>query len=149
MRVFGSPHDLLGAAGDDLGFSAWHEVTQQHIDLFADATGDHQWIHTDPVRAARGPFGTTIAHGFLTLSMLPMMMWEVLTVESGMAVNYGLDKVRFPAPTPVGARIRAHVELAEVSETPKGVMTVQHVTVELMDAPRPACVAQAVILFVP
>ena len=106
----------MAAAGTHLGHSDWHEITQEQVNLFADATGDHQWIHVDPQRAAQGPFGTTIAHGYLTLSLVPLFVSEVYTVEGvRMAVNYGCNKVRFPAPVPVGSRLRAGVSLDSVT----------------------------------
>ncbi|HSV37521.1 MAG TPA: MaoC family dehydratase, partial [Nocardioidaceae bacterium] len=108
MRVFESLTDFIEAEGESLGTTSWMEVTQEKVDLFADATGDHQWIHVDPAKAAEGPFGGTIAHGLFTLSLLPVFLHELYAVEGiSMAVNYGLNKVRFPAPVPVGARVRA------------------------------------------
>ncbi len=107
-QVFTSAPELRAAVGQELGVSDWLEVDQKRIDLFADATGDHQWIHVDPERAAEGPFGSTIAHGYLTLSLLPALVPQILRVEGvRMGVNYGTDKVRFPAPVPVGSRLRA------------------------------------------
>ena len=150
MRTFENPAELLNAVGEDLGYSQWHDVTQEHIDLFAQATGDHQWIHTDPTRATAGPFGSTIAHGFLTLSMVSMMSWEVSTINNvSMLINYGMNKVRFPTPTPVGSRVRAHIVIDEVTETSKGIQVVQTVTVEIQGSDKPACVAQTVTLVVP
>ncbi|MFP5254181.1 MAG: MaoC family dehydratase, partial [Actinomycetes bacterium] len=108
-----TPTELAELAGTELGRSGWFEITQERVDLFAEATGDHQWIHTDPARAADGPFGGTIAHGYLTLSLLPLLVGEAMVV-TGVArrLNYGLDKLRFPAPVPVGSRLRAVVTLA-------------------------------------
>ena len=107
-----SMEELEGATDRELGTSGWHRIEQRHVDLFADATGDHQWIHVDPERAAAGPFGGTIAHGYLTLSMLPMLMSEVMTVEGArMGVNYGAERVRFTAPVPVGSEVRLHATL--------------------------------------
>src|SRR6478752_384434 len=104
--------ELKKLAGSDLGTSEWIEVTQERIDTFAEATGDHQWIHVDPERAKQGPFGRTIAHGYLTLSLLPQLMPQVLTIEdSVMGVNYGVEKVRFTSPVPVGSRVRLHARL--------------------------------------
>jgi acyl dehydratase len=147
VRDFASPQELLAAVGTDLGYSQWHQVTQDHIDAFAQATGDHQWIHTDPQRAAAGPFGGTIAHGYLTLSLLPMLKWELMTVRSGMAVNYGVNKVRFPAPVPVGSWLRAHVVITDATETPAGVLVVTQVTVEVRDSSKPVCVAETLTLY--
>lgn len=150
MRVFASPRELLAASGADLGHSQWHEVTQSNIDRFAQATGDHQWIHTDPARAQAGPFGSTIAHGYLTLAMIPMMMWEVSRVDNAtMAVNYGLDRVRFPAPAPVGASVRAQVVVGDVTQSERGVLLPLLVTVESDRGGKPVCVAQTLTLYVP
>jgi acyl dehydratase len=136
---------LTGLAGADLGDSTWIEITQDRVNLFADATDDHQWIHTDPERAAAGPFGGPIAHGFLTLSLLIPMFGELLQVaDASMAVNYGLNKVRFPAPVPVGARIRAHGTIAEVTSVAGGVQVTVDLTVEVEGGAKPACAAQGV-----
>jgi acyl dehydratase len=132
--------------GDEFGPSDWLEITQDRIDGFADATGDHQWIHVDPERAAEGPFGTTIAHGFLTLSLLVKFLYEVRP-ESGeyrMGINYGVNKVRFPAPVPVGSRIRAHFEVLEVSEVEGGIQVVTKGTIEREGEEKPVCVAEMV-----
>lgn len=150
MRTFNGVAELTAAVGEHLGYSDWHEITQQQIDTFAEATGDHQWIHVDPAKAAAGPFGTTIAHGYLTLSLLPMLSWEVYKIEGvSMGINYGSNKVRFPSVVPVGSRVRAGIELAEVTPTPKGVQVVSRVTVEIEGSDRPACVAETVSLIVP
>src|SRR4051812_44494286 len=110
MRVFDDLDDLRKAVGEQLGYSEWHTVTQEQINTFAEATGDHQWIHVDPEAAAKGPFGTTIAHGYLTLSLIPMLAAQVSRTDGArMGVNYGLNKVRFPAPVPVGSKVRAGV----------------------------------------
>jgi acyl dehydratase len=138
--------ELADYAGRHLGYSDWHEVTQERIDAFADATGDLQWIHVDPVRARTGPFGGTIAHGYLTLSMVSMLLWEVLEVEGAqLIINYGLDKVRFPAPVPVGSRVRAGVECRSVEPIRGGSQATLRMTIEIEDGPKPACVAD--ILF--
>jgi acyl dehydratase len=132
--------------GDEFGPSDWLEITQDRIDGFADATGDHQWIHVDPERAAEGPFGTTIAHGFLTLSLLVKFLYEVRP-ESGeyrMGINYGVNRVRFPAPVPVGSRIRAHFEVLEVSEVEGGIQVVTKGTIEREGEEKPVCVAEMV-----
>lgn len=121
MRVFDGIADLEKAVGTHLGHSEWHTVNQDQIDAFAAATGDHQWIHVDPAKAAEGPFGTTVAHGFLTLSLVPMLTWQVYKVEGvKMGVNYGADKLRFPSPVPVGSRVRAGVELTSVTPNKLG-----------------------------
>ncbi len=138
--------ELKAQAGADLGRTGWHEVTQERINTFADATGDHQWIHVDTGQAAAGPFGTTIAHGYLTLSMVIPLFSELLEVRGiSMAINYGLNKVRFPAPVPVGSRIRLAAALGAVEDA--GVNAVQVVadfTIEIDGAAKPACVAQAI-----
>lgn len=150
MRVFNTPLELLDAVGEDLGYSQWHEVTQAQINTFAEATGDHQWIHTDPAQAATGPFGSTIAHGFLTLSMISMLSWEISTINNvTMLINYGMNKVRFPTPTPVGSHVRAHIVIDDVTQSNKGIQVVQTVTVEIQGSDKPACVAQTVTLVVP
>lgn len=149
MRVFQGVDDLASAAGSQLGYSQWHEVTQPQVDMFADATGDHQWIHVDPERAAAGPFGGTVAHGFLTLSLVPMLAREVYRVEGlAMAVNYGCNKVRLPAPVRVGARVRAGVELLAVTPGALGSQVTTRVTVELEGSDKPACVVEMIALVV-
>ncbi|CCK26162.1 dehydratase [Streptomyces davaonensis JCM 4913] len=139
---------LKKLAGNDLGTSEWIEVTQDRIDTFADATGDHQWIHVDPERAAAGPFGAPIAHGYLTLSLFIPLFTELLDVQ-GVAtkVNYGLDKVRFPAPVKVGSRIRLTGKLAEVTEVPGGVQIAVDGTIEIEDGPKPAAVLRSLSRF--
>ena len=140
--------ELLDLGTADLGHSSWLEITQDRVNTFADATEDHQWIHVDPERAATGPFGGTIAHGYLTLSLLIPLWSELLTVEGiAMAVNYGLNKVRFPAPVPVGSRVRAHGAIASVAEVKGGAEVVVDLTVEIEGRDKPACVAQAVYRF--
>ncbi|GAA2348727.1 MaoC family dehydratase [Streptomyces cuspidosporus] len=145
-RIFTSPDELRSAVGEDLGPSDWLEVDQKRIDLFADATGDHQWIHVDPEKAATGPFGTTIAHGYLTLSLLPAFTPQLLTVEGvRMGINYGVNKVRFPSPVPVGSRLRATGRVAEVTEVADGGFQVTLVvTVEREGRDKPVCVAESV-----
>ncbi|NJC63260.1 MaoC family dehydratase [Planosporangium flavigriseum] len=148
MREFPSLAALADAVGQHLGYSDWQEIDQKRVDLFADATGDRQWIHVDPERAAKGPFKSTIAHGFLTLSLVPMLNAQVYRVDGvRMAVNYGLNKVRFPAPLPVGSRVRGGVELVEVTPVEGGVQVVARVTVEVEGAPKPCCVAETVARF--
>ena len=128
-------------AGQKLGPSEWREVDQARIDLFAEATDDHQWIHVDPARAAAGPFGATVAHGFLTLSLLAPFAYELLPLEGGMVVNYGLERVRFPSPVPSGRRIRAAVEIEELSELGNATQVRVTWTIEVEGADMPACVA--------
>jgi acyl dehydratase len=132
-------------AGQHLGFSDWHVVDQPQVNLFADATGDHQWIHVDPERAAKGPFGGAIAHGYLTLSLVPVLLHEVLEVE-GMAfgVNYGCNKVRFPAPVKVGSKIRLGAEVSSVEDVDGGAQVIMDVIVESEGQSKPSCVAQVV-----
>ncbi|WP_405783703.1 MaoC family dehydratase [Streptomyces sp. NBC_01378] len=140
--------ELKKLAGSDLGTSEWIDVTQERIGAFADATGDHQWIHTDPERAKEGPFGAPIAHGYLTLSLFIPMFTELLDVEGVTTkVNYGLNKVRFPAPVPAGSRIRLAARLAGVEDVPGGVQITVDGTVEIEGAAKPACVLQSVSRF--
>ena len=135
--------DLRACIGRTFGPTDWFEVTQQRIDAFADATADHHWIHVDPVRSARGPYGTTIAHGHLTAALLPMFHSQLVELRFGHRLNYGSDKVRFPEPVPCGARIRGRATLAELSEKPSGVLLRTDVVVEIEGKQRPACVAQS------
>lgn len=150
MRTFESVNDLAAAAGEDLGHSDWVTISQEEVNLFADATGDHQWIHVDPERAAKGPFGTTIAHGFMTLSLLPRLQHQIYTVNGiKLAINYGLNKVRFPAPVPVGSRVRAAVTLVSVDDLGEGtVQATLSTTVEVEGAAKPACVAESVARYI-
>ena len=148
--VFGHPRELLDAVGTELGAGEWVEIDQERIDRFADATGDHQWIHVDPDRAAAGPFGGTIAHGYLTLSLLPALQDGLLEVGGvAMAVNYGLDRVRFLQPVPAGARVRASSVITAAEETRMGIRLGQRVTIEIEGQEAPALVADAIALFVP
>jgi acyl dehydratase len=130
--------------GDRFGPSSWIEITQEKIDGFADATGDHQWIHVDPERAKEGPFGTTIAHGYLTLSLLPVASYEVIPREGRMGINYGVNRVRFPAPVPVGSRVRATFEAKEVAEIEGGRQSTMLATIEREGGEKPVCVAEVV-----
>ncbi|AVZ39779.1 MULTISPECIES: MaoC family dehydratase [Dietzia] len=149
MRVFEGLEQLEAELGRHVGYSDWMEITQDRIDAFAEATGDHQWIHVDPVRAAQGPYGATIAHGYLTLSLLPVLGAEVLDIRGfRMMINYGVDKVRFPAPVPVGSRIRAGVELTSLQRKSAGVQLNSLVTVEVEGSDRPAVVAETVRMMV-
>lgn len=144
-RVFGSIDELKGAVGEQLGYSDWVEIEQQRIDTFAEATGDHQWIHVDPERAKAGPFGTTIAHGYLTLSLLPLFGPQLISVEGmKMGVNYGTNKVRFPAPVPVGSRLRATARITSVDDVTGGVQLSVAFTVEREGGDKPVCVAESV-----
>jgi acyl dehydratase len=146
MRTFASADELRAAVGEHLGYSDWHVVDQERVNLFADATGDHQWIHVDPERAKAGPFGTTIAHGYLTLSLIPMLMGEVVSYSGvKMGVNYGCNKVRFPAPVPVGSRVRAGAELAECEDVGGGALQiVMRVSISVEGQEKPSCVAETV-----
>jgi len=135
--------------GQELGVSAWREIDQERIQLFADATGDQQWIHVDPVRAAQGPYGRTIAHGYLTLSLLPLLSGEVYQVDRlKMTINYGLDRVRFPAPVPVGSRVRCRSVLISLTPSSAGTKALMRHTLELEGSERPACVAEQIRLMV-
>jgi acyl dehydratase len=144
MRTFNGIDDLRASAGEEIGHSGWHTVTQEEIDAFAQVTGDHQWIHVDPDRAAASPFGSTIAHGLLTLSLGPRFLEEVLTVEGvAFGVNYGYGKVRFPAPVPVGSRIRMHATLTAVEEVAGGVQATIEQRFEREGSDKPVCVAES------
>jgi acyl dehydratase len=135
--------------GLELGPSEWIEITQDRIDGFADSTGDHQWIHVDEEQAAAGPFGTTIAHGFLTLSLLPQIWFDLAgDAGYGMSINYGVNRVRFPAPVPVGSRVRARFQVGEISEVPGGEQALIDATVEREGGDKPVCAAQLVFRFV-
>jgi acyl dehydratase len=143
MRVFNGVDELRAAIGTQLGSSDWITVDQSQIDMFADATDDHQWIHVDEERAKAGPFGTTIAHGFLTLSLLPSLIKQIYSVENvKMGINYGLNKVRFTSPVPVGSKVRGTIDLVDVSDVNGGVQVVNKVVVEIEGAERPALVAE-------
>jgi len=138
---------LEGAEERDLGTSEWHRIDQREIDLFAEATGDHQWIHVDPEAAAQGPFGGTIAHGYLSLSMLPMLMSEVLTVEDArMGINYGIDRVRFTAPVPSESEVRLKARLLEGTRRGEGILYRVGVDVEIRGAEKPALVGEVLYL---
>jgi acyl dehydratase len=143
--VFASTEELAAAVGRHLGYSRWLPVGQDIIQQFADATGDRQWIHLDPDRAAAGPFGGTVAHGFLTLSLIPVLAYQVYRVQGvRLAVNYGLDRVRFPAALRAGGQVRAGVELRSVTDCPGGVQVINRVTVEVAGSDKPCCVADTV-----
>ncbi|MEU0336121.1 MaoC family dehydratase [Streptomyces sp. NPDC006193] len=144
-RTFTSPDELRAAVGEPLGHTDWLEIDQKRIDLFAEATGDHQWIHVDPEKAAAGPFGTTIAHGYLTLSLLPLFGPQLMRVEGvTMGVNYGTNKVRFPSPVPVGSRLRATGTITGVEDVTGGVQVTVAFTVEREGGDKPVCVAESV-----
>ncbi len=147
MKTFDHLNELEPLVGQDVAVSDWVPISQDRIDQFAEATGDHQWIHIDPVRAAQGPFGTTIAHGFLTLSLLPLFFDTSLRIlNSSMGVNAGLNRVRFMAPVPVGSRLRAHLKLAEFAWLEAGAcQMVWTVTVEREGHDKPVCVADSVV----
>lgn len=143
--VFDSGDAILKAVGQTLGASEWVEITQERVNLFADATDDHQWIHVDPVKAKDGPFGATIAHGYLTLSLMSRFLPQIVDVKMKMGVNYGCEKVRFPAPVKVGSRIRGVGELTAAEVTKDGaVQAVIRITVEIEGAPKPACIADTI-----
>ena len=148
--TFDEPAALLQAVGQHLGYSDWLQIDQRRIDLFADATGDHQWIHVDPVRAAEGPFGRTIAHGYLTLSLANLFLPMIMQVDNtSMGVNYGCEKVRFPAPVPVGSRVRGGGEVVSAEEVKGGVQVVVRMTIEIEGSERPACVVDTISRFFP
>ena len=145
MRTFDNVAAFSAAIGEDLGTSEWHTVTQDQINLFADATGDHQWIHVDPERAATGPFGTTIAHGYLTLSLLPVLLEQTYAVDNiAMGMNYGANKVRFPSPVPVDSRVRVGAKLLEATPIKIGTQFVIQATVEREGSEKPVCIAEVV-----
>ncbi|WP_229052540.1 MaoC family dehydratase [Aeromicrobium sp. Leaf350] len=148
MRVFDGLSELTSAVGTEIGVSDWLSVTQDRINQFAEATGDHQWIHTDPVRAATGPFGSTIAHGFLTLSLVPVLAQQIYRVDGvSVAVNYGTNKVRFPQPVPVDARLRARAELTDSRSVKLGTLVTVRFTIELEGSAKPACIVEALTVY--
>lgn len=143
--VFETPMDMLGTEGQTLGTSEWMEIDQDRVNMFADATGDHQWIHINKEMAEQSPFGTTIAHGFLTLSLLPMLMKETYTINKvAMGINYGCNKVRFINPVKVGSRVRGISEVVSVEEAGGGIQLVVKATIEIEGEEKPACVAETV-----
>jgi acyl dehydratase len=149
MRTFASLDEFVAAKGESLGFSEWHKITQEQVNAFADATSDHQWIHVDLERAASGPFGGTIAHGYLTVSLLPILSMEIFRIEKlTMGINYGLDRVRFPSPVPTGSSIRAEATLTEVKETQLGSLAHIRMRIEIEGQQKAACVADTLSLFV-
>jgi acyl dehydratase len=143
MIVVTGLDELRTLTGSDLGVSDWMDITQERVDTFAEATGDHQWIHVDVERAARGPFGGTIAHGYLTLALVIPLWTQILRIEGiDMAVNYGLNRVRFPAPVPVGSQVRLHARVSAVDDIRDGVQLTADFTVQIRDTDKPAAVAQ-------
>lgn len=148
MRVFANVEEFAAAAGTSLGASEWLEVDQKRIDTFADATGDHQWLHVDPERAAEGPFGGTIAHGLLTLSLLPVLNHKLYVIEkSSMIINYGFDKVRFISPVRANSRVRAVTAIGSVEEVSGGIQARLVTTIEVEGSVKPACVAESIARF--
>jgi acyl dehydratase len=149
-RVFSTPFELASAVGQRLGESEWLAIDQARINLFADATGDHQWIHVDPERAATGPFGATIAHGYLTLSLVNLFLPQIIDVQGiSMGVNVGIDKARFPSPVKVGSRVRGVGDLVSVEDVKGGVQSVVRVTVEIEGSEKPACVVDTISRYFP
>lgn len=149
MKVFGNLSEFVAAAGSQLGPTEWMEITQDRVNLFADATDDHQWIHVDPARAAAGPFGGTIAHGLLTLSLLPHFTHQLYRVDNvALAVNYGYNKVRFITPVKVGANVRARAVIAQIDELAGAVQATMTVTVEIEGSDKPAAVVESIVRFI-
>lgn len=150
MRRFSSIADLEAASGHHLGYSGWFEISQQRVDTFAAATEDHQWIHVDPARAARGPYATAVAHGYLVLALLPRLGAEIYSVDGvGATINYGVNRVRFPNAVPVGSRIKAGAELISATPVRTGLQALVRYTVEVENQPKPACVAETIRLLQP
>ena len=148
--VVAQPNDLMTMTGTALGPTEWLQITQERIDQFAEATGDHQWIHVDPVKAAEGPFGATIAHGYLTLSLANCFLPELIEVQQvSMGVNYGTEKIRFPSPVTVDSKIRATGEIIQVEETNGGYKATIRVTITAEGAERPACIVATISIFYP
>lgn len=147
MRVFKTFDEVVAAAGEELGTSDWMVIDQDRVNAFADATGDHQWIHVDVDRAKDGPFGGTIAHGYLTLSLVPQFGARIFTLETpGAKLNYGVNKVRFPSPVKVGSRVRCTASFGEVTDLPTGKQLIIRYVVEIEGEDKPACVAETVVL---
>src|SRR4051812_37429010 len=148
MRTITGLEELKAAAGEVLGTSDWHEVTQDDVNTFADVTGDHQWIHIDPERAKETPFGGTIAHGYYTVALAPMLGAQILNFEGfAFALNYGLDRVRFPAPMKVGGKVRVTIKLAEVTDIAGGVQVKLEHTFEAEGGDKPVCISEALARF--
>jgi acyl dehydratase len=149
MRVYDGLAEFAEAQGDDLGASGWMLIEQARIDQFADATGDHQWIHVDPERAAKGPFGATIAHGLLTLSLLPPLLNSLYRVDNvTMAVNYGFNRIRFMSPVPVDSKVRASATIREVTSLPGAVQAVFETTFEIDGVDKPAAVVESIVRYI-
>lgn len=149
MKVFNGLDEFVAAKGSELGPTEWMEITQDRVNLFADATDDHQWIHVDPEKAAGGPFGGTIAHGLLTLSLLPHFTHQLYRVDNiAMAINYGYNKVRFITPVRVGSKVRARAAIADVSQLDGAVQATMTVTVEIEGSDKPAAVAESIVRFI-
>ncbi len=147
MRTFTTSEEIEAAAGQEIGTSDWVEIDQERVNKFADATGDHQWIHVDVERAEDGPFGGTIAHGYLTLSLVPWLGSQIFSLDTpGAKLNYGVNKVRFPNPLRVGSRVRATVSVGEVTDVKAGKQLTFSYTVEIEGQDKPACVAETVVL---
>ncbi|GAB2885859.1 MaoC family dehydratase [Nocardioides pacificus] len=150
MRVFTTLDEVAAAVGEELGTSEWVEIDQERVNQFAEATGDHQWIHVDVERSKDGPFGGTIAHGYLTLSLVPWLGSQVFSLDTpGAKLNYGVNKVRFPNPVRVGSRVRATVSVGEVTDLPAGKQLTLKYVVEIENESKPACVAETVVLLLP
>ncbi|MEY4131194.1 MAG: hypothetical protein RLZZ31_1318 [Actinomycetota bacterium] len=142
--VINGADDVRANVGKHLGYSEWLTIEQDRVNMFADATGDHQWIHVDPVRAADGPFGAAIAHGYLTMSLSNFFLPQIIEVQGFSAgINYGVDKVRFPSPVKVGERVRAGAEIIEVTDVPGGLQTRMLITIEIDGGAKPACIIEA------
>src|SRR5262245_33004120 len=149
MATFRSAAELKAAVGKHLGHSEWLRIDQKRIDQFAEATGDHQWIHVDPERAKTGPFGATIAHGYLTLSITNNFLPQLVSVPTArLGINYGANKVRFPSPVKVGSRVRCGAELLEASDVPGGVQAIVRISVEVEGSDKPACVVESITRYV-
>ncbi|GJF10337.1 MaoC family dehydratase [Mycolicibacterium cyprinidarum] len=149
MKKFNGLAELIAAEGEQLGPTEWLDITQDRVDLFADATDDHQWIHVDPERAADGPFGGTIAHGLLTLSLIPHFTHQLYSVDNvAMAINYGYNRVRFITPVRVGSRLRARAEIASVTQLDSAVQATLATTVEVEGSEKPAAVADSIVRFI-
>jgi len=150
LTTIDKPGDLMGQEGLKIGPSDWMDMTQDRVNTFAEATGDHQWIHVDVERAKKGPFGAPIAHGYLTLSLAAKLMPEILQIEGmRMGINYGTDKVRFLNPVKVGSRIRGHGEFLEIKEVPGGYQSTLRVTIEIEGEEKPACVVDTISRYYP
>jgi acyl dehydratase len=148
-RTFADVAEIVAAAGEEIGISGWLEITQERIDLFVDATGDHQWIHVDPERAEAAPYGATIAHGYLSLSLLPILGAQVYTAGPSVTrVNYGINRARFPHAVRVGSRVRTAVTFGDATPGPAGTQLVQRFVVEIEGVDKPACVAETVVLLI-